>query len=141
MYDYSFGFRRDPNLRASDTEREAVAERLRRHHTEGRLDAEEFQERIDRCLKAKTLGELDELVTDLPREREPRTRSMRVGKLFAYPLVPILFVLFAISLAGWHHRGLGLLWLIPVFFLVRFCLFRRFGRWGRRWRHFDEQQV
>ena len=58
----------DPNQRAADADREKTSERLRRHHAEGRLDAEEFQERVDRCYQAKTLGELDQLVTDLPPE-------------------------------------------------------------------------
>jgi hypothetical protein len=39
---------------------------LREHHAAGRLTAEEFHERMDRALEAKTLGELDELMTDLP---------------------------------------------------------------------------
>lgn len=39
---------------------------LREHHAAGRLTAEEFHDRMDRALEAKTLGELDELMTDLP---------------------------------------------------------------------------
>jgi len=39
---------------------------LREHHAAGRLTAEEFGERMDRALEARTLGELDELMTDLP---------------------------------------------------------------------------
>ena len=39
---------------------------LREHHAAGRLTAEEFGERMDAALDAKTLGELDELLTDLP---------------------------------------------------------------------------
>ena len=57
---------RDPNLRASDADREATADRLRQHHTDGRLDQDEFQERLDRCFAAKTVGELAELTRDLP---------------------------------------------------------------------------
>jgi hypothetical protein len=43
-----------------------VATLLREHHAEGRLDADEVQERIDKALTAKTLGDLDELTADLP---------------------------------------------------------------------------
>jgi hypothetical protein len=39
---------------------------LREHHAAGRLSAEEFHERMDLALDAKTLGELDDLLTDLP---------------------------------------------------------------------------
>jgi hypothetical protein len=47
-------------------DRDRVASLLREHHAAGRLTAEEFHERMDRALEAKTLGELDELMTDLP---------------------------------------------------------------------------
>ena len=56
----------DPRIRASDADRDRVATLLREHHAAGRLSAEEFHERMERALDAKTLGELDELLTDLP---------------------------------------------------------------------------
>jgi hypothetical protein len=55
-------------IRASDADRERTSELLRRHHLEGRLDASEFQERLEWCLRAKTLGELRALSVDLPGE-------------------------------------------------------------------------
>ena len=132
MYERNFGIFRDANLRASDGDREAMSERLRRHHADGRIDSEEFQERIDRCFSAKTVGELDHLVADLPREeRISRSGHRFYGRLWAIPLVPIVIALVAISAAaGWHHHdGFGLLWLIPVLFVVRMCLWRRVRRW------------
>jgi len=42
-----------------------VATLLREHHAAGRLTAEEFHERMDRALEARTLGELDELMDTL----------------------------------------------------------------------------
>ena len=56
----------DPRIRASDADRDRVASMLREHHAAGRLTAEEFHERMDRALEARTLGELDELMADLP---------------------------------------------------------------------------
>jgi Domain of unknown function (DUF1707) len=56
----------DPRIRASDADRDRVTALLREHHAAGRLTAEEFGERMDRALEARTLGELDELMTDLP---------------------------------------------------------------------------
>jgi hypothetical protein len=53
-------------MRASDADRERTASLLREHHAEGRLTAEEFHERLDRAFAAKTLGDLDELLADLP---------------------------------------------------------------------------
>ncbi|HEX6920045.1 MAG TPA: DUF1707 domain-containing protein, partial [Actinomycetes bacterium] len=46
----------DPKLRASDADRERVADLLRRHCGDGRLTMEEFHTRLDACFEAKTLG-------------------------------------------------------------------------------------
>ena len=56
----------DPRIRASDDDRDRTATLLREHHAAGRLDAEEFNERLDKTFAAKTVGELDELLSDLP---------------------------------------------------------------------------
>lgn len=53
-------------IRASDADRDRVAALLQEHHAEGRLSAEEFGERVDAALQARTMGELDELLADLP---------------------------------------------------------------------------
>ncbi|MFC1442477.1 DUF1707 domain-containing protein [Streptacidiphilus sp. N1-10] len=53
-------------LRASDADRERVAEALREAYAEGRLTAEEHGERVDAVYAAKTLGELVPLTRDLP---------------------------------------------------------------------------
>ncbi|MEV6551548.1 DUF1707 domain-containing protein [Streptomyces sp. NPDC051597] len=55
-----------PEMRASDAERERVAEALRDAVAEGRLDMEEFEERLEAAYKARTHGELAPLVRDLP---------------------------------------------------------------------------
>lgn len=56
----------DPRLRASDADRERTAQLLREHHAVGRLTAEEFNDRLEQVFAARTLGELDELLADLP---------------------------------------------------------------------------
>jgi hypothetical protein len=56
----------DPRIRASDADRDRTAALLREHHAAGRLTAEEFNERLEKVYAAKTLGELDELLADLP---------------------------------------------------------------------------
>ena len=56
----------DPQLRASDEDRDRIAALLREHHAVGRLTPEEFSERLDKAFAAKTIGELDELLRDLP---------------------------------------------------------------------------
>ena len=56
----------DPRIRASDEDRDRAASLLREHHAVGRLTAEEFNERLDKVYAATTMGELDELLADLP---------------------------------------------------------------------------
>jgi hypothetical protein len=56
----------DPRIRASDADRDRATALLREHHAAGRLTAEEFHDRMDAALSATTLGEIDELLTDLP---------------------------------------------------------------------------
>ncbi len=56
----------DPRIRASDDDRERAVALLSEHHAAGRLTAEEFNERMDKAYAAKTLGDLDELMSDLP---------------------------------------------------------------------------
>src|ERR1700722_20250045 len=56
----------DPRIRASDADRDRTAALLREHHAAGRLTAEEFNERLDKAYAAKTLGDLDQLLSDLP---------------------------------------------------------------------------
>lgn len=56
----------DPRIRAADADRDRATALLREHHAAGRLDAEEFHDRMNKALDAKTLGELDELMADLP---------------------------------------------------------------------------
>jgi hypothetical protein len=56
----------DPRIRASDADRGKTASLLGKHHAVGRLTAEEFADRVDRAYAATTIGELDELLSDLP---------------------------------------------------------------------------
>jgi Domain of unknown function (DUF1707) len=56
----------DPRLRASDADREKTVALLREHHAVGRLTAEEFNDRLEQVYQARTLGELDTLLADLP---------------------------------------------------------------------------
>ena len=56
----------DPRIRASDADRDRTAALLREHHAAGRLTADEFNERLDKAYAAKTLGDLDQLLSDLP---------------------------------------------------------------------------
>ena len=69
--------RRRASLRASDADREQVVNTLRQHHGDGRLDVEEFTERMQAAFEAKTLGELEPLTKDLPRLPPPLPEGPR----------------------------------------------------------------
>jgi Domain of unknown function (DUF1707)/2TM domain len=60
------GVDRHASLRASDADRERTVAQLRQHHGDGRLTLDEFDERMNQAYAARTLGELDRLLTDLP---------------------------------------------------------------------------
>jgi hypothetical protein len=54
-----------PALRASDADRDAIAERLRVAAVDGRIDAEELEERLSEVYKARWVADLDRLVADV----------------------------------------------------------------------------
>ena len=56
-------------MRVGDAEREAAAAELREHYASGRLTLDELNERIDKAFAAKTRGDLNVLMTDLPSRR------------------------------------------------------------------------
>ncbi|WP_407675397.1 DUF1707 SHOCT-like domain-containing protein [Peterkaempfera griseoplana] len=61
----------ESELRASDADRERVADVLRDAFADGRLDVDEHAERIEAAYAAKTLGELEPLTRDLPAHPAP----------------------------------------------------------------------
>ena len=77
---------RSPALRVSDRERDAVVQRVQAAFAEGRLDDTEFDERMRAALTARTRGDLDVLLTDLPAETAapgpaPATAGRGPGRL------------------------------------------------------------
>lgn len=114
-------------LRVSDADRDAVVTELGEHFQAGRLDAAELDDRTGRALRARTSGDLDEVLADLPRI--PRTsggpRATARSRLPLAPfLVPVLVVaaLVAVTLTaaggGWHHGWAAGLWWWPVWWLI-----------------------
>lgn len=64
-------------MRAGDGDREAVATQLKTALDEGRLDLHEYDERLQRTYSAKTFGELQGLVTDLPGTVPPQQSQVQ----------------------------------------------------------------
>ncbi|MGK5732215.1 DUF1707 SHOCT-like domain-containing protein [Streptomyces sp. URMC 124] len=73
----------EPALRASDADRDRTAGILRDALGEGRITAEEHAERIGAVYRARTLGELEPLVGDLPADG--RTRPQAPARPHAAP--------------------------------------------------------
>ncbi|MFE1442180.1 DUF1707 domain-containing protein [Streptomyces sp. NPDC058739] len=59
-------------LRASDADRDRIADILREALAEGRLTADEHAERVEGALAARTVGELEVFIRDLPAAHAPR---------------------------------------------------------------------
>ncbi|HEY2007067.1 MAG TPA: DUF1707 domain-containing protein [Solirubrobacteraceae bacterium] len=103
---------RRADLRASDAEREHVASLLRHAATEGRLAPEELDERMGAALSARTYGELDAVLFDLPAsahlpERRSRSIARRPVMALAAATAIVMVVVFAIvsALIGSGHAG------------------------------------
>jgi hypothetical protein len=55
--------------RACDADRDRVVEFLNVAYSEGRLSRDEFDDRLESALSARTFADLDQIVTDLPAAR------------------------------------------------------------------------
>jgi len=133
----------NPSIRASDADRERVVEMLRRNTAEGRISADEFDERMTAAYNAKTMGALAELTTDLPvdlaehaqRQKElakkakpgkPMYRQAREQVSGLASLGVVLTVIWVISGAGyfWPAWPLGIIGALMVASLI--------DAWGKR---------
>jgi hypothetical protein len=70
------GMSRD-EMRAGDSDREAVAGRLKAALDEGRLDLHEYDERLQKTYTAKTYGDLNGLLDDLPGTLPPQQSQVQ----------------------------------------------------------------
>jgi hypothetical protein len=93
----------DQHIRVSDADRNAVAELLTQHYTEGRLDQAEFDERVGRTMAAKTRGDLDGLFDDLPDTQAggpvPHRPRRRGGTLRLLLLIALVLICASVA---WH---------------------------------------
>ena len=122
--------------RVGDADRNRTADLLKEAHAAGYLTLEEVDDRLGTALAARTRGELDRLVADLPPEwrasqqpappaaRPPRQRP-------AFPpeivwLVPLLVVVAGLLTLAVLTRGFFFPW--PLLFIF-FALGRRRAGW------------
>lgn len=117
----------DATLRASDSERNEIAEALSRHYSDGRLDKDELDERLRQAMAAKTRGELVLVLRDLPTitaattlpaTRGDRGRLARRAREMALVAVAVVVgVVLAILLWGDHTAAIVLAIIIGYFAL------------------------
>jgi hypothetical protein len=109
-------------IKASDADRERVAERLRTAAGEGRLLTEELEQRLEAALSARTYAQLNDVLHDLPgrrltapgRRTSPGLAGYLLGALVAMMLVLAVAAAIVLALtgvfAGW------ILWVVAGWF-------------------------
>ena len=90
---------RHSTLRASDADRDAVTERLRQAAVEGRLEAWELEDRLHTALRARTYGELEGVLRDLPGKRQA-TPVARTAVGVTIRVIVLLVVVTAVVVAA-----------------------------------------
>jgi hypothetical protein len=128
------------DLRAGDSDRQAVVAELQRHYVDGRLSSEELSERVAKALQSRTFGELAALLNDLPTlaahtELEPAQATDWKSQLLSPPfgavmiLIGVLALLWMFVAASAGHWGFFPFW--PVLIWGFFFIGRPY-RGGRR---------
>jgi hypothetical protein len=123
---------RPGGLRASDADRDRAVSKLTSHFEAGRLTSEEFDDRSGRALRARTQGELAELLADLPPDvapvPEPAISAGGVGQRLPGGIsrlaVILTVVVIALVVSGVHHHQ-SLIGVAPVVAGLFFVLRRR----------------
>jgi uncharacterized protein DUF1707 len=115
-----------PDLRVSDADRDAVISELSEHYQAGRLDADEFGQRMDAAASARTRRDLDRLMTDLPRPAVPAPQPVpqrgRHAAAIAAVCMSVAVAAVAVTLVGSEfgasHGGAHGGWHPPWFLIV-----------------------
>ena len=110
------------DVRVSDAERDEVVQQLSRHTGDGRLTLDEFEQRVEQALNAKTRGDLDVTLQGLPSARPRAGRQLDVGPRLRPIAALALIALAIVTMGAW------VLWIV-----VPIALCRRRGRHHQRW--------
>jgi uncharacterized integral membrane protein len=100
-------------MRAGDADRQAVADRLKTALDEGRLDLNEYDERLQKTYAAKTFADLDGLLDDLPGTVPPQRSQVAAYQPSEAP-TPYA------PAAGHAHNALS--WVGPYGGVVAVCI-------------------
>ncbi|BCJ28022.1 hypothetical protein Asera_21300 [Actinocatenispora sera] len=126
------------DMRVSDAERQEVAERLRTALGEGRLELDEYDQRVQSAYQAKTYRDLVPLTADLPdvpMPMPPVQARVREQQRSAHPnrtvaLLSVVFVFIGLSVLLSVASGGVLVPFWPLF-IFGFWGLARSGRYGR----------
>ncbi len=106
----------EPNIRASDADRERLAAELGEHVAAGRLTLDEFDTRTQQAYAARTMGDLATLTADLPvPSAEPVAASGRwASPAVWYAIAAVVVLTVVLSVVGLavgpamaHGMGMG----------------------------------
>lgn len=98
-------YERTPQLRASDADREAAADRLRIASGEGRIDADELDERLTAVYNARYCSELTRMTSDVtvppPVFARPVFVTAPARRLNAYAVASLITALLGFGALSW----------------------------------------
>lgn len=121
-------------LRIGDAEREAAISALGEHYAAGRLTKEEYDERADRAMAARTSAQLFPLFADLPRLQGAARPTpgavpqVTVHARRAHPgRLPVVLIVLGVLLLAHHHLPVVLI-VLGVWLLMT----RVIGHYGGR---------
>jgi hypothetical protein len=119
------------DILVADSDRATAADEIREHYDSGRLTLDEFESRLAEVHSARTRGDLEHALRQLPRREPPaslRVRDRRWGSLaLQYALVNLVCIL-VWALSGAH----GDFWPKWVLLGTLVMYLRRLGRRSRR---------
>ena len=131
MSGYGEVIQRQPDhVRIGHTERERAAALLGEHFAAGRLDTDEFDERVQRVYAARTSGELEPLFVDLPDTRpvaRPQTGNTR--RQFEMARIGLILAVVFACIAWVAVLRIPPFFVFPLFWIVAMSR-------GRRWAHY-----
>ncbi len=121
------------SFRIGDTERQRAMEELAQHYVEGRLNHDEYAERLDAAGTARTAPDLRALFSDLPQPANPllsaQGRAASSPRVYrrrrTIPYVPALLLVAVIALLGDRDDAW---WLVLVLVALAAILLMRRAR-------------
>jgi len=125
---------RNGHLRASDADRDRVAEMLRTAATEGRIATDELDERLGATLSARTYADLEAVVVDLPWSSHPAQRRtgspVRSIALVAIALAVVLPLIMAVVTVFTSIFAVWMLWAVVGWWFFGHRHHHRHRRYG-----------